>query len=89
MKHRITGGREIEILVTWIILLKLQQTLRRLYYSLFNYIFCQMYKELRSQTFVFFPISVLPLKTPCIIFHCIVCLTLLPLDLCSHSDASF
>lgn len=55
-KHRITGGREIGILVTWInnfieIAANTQDTIL----FPFQLYFCQMYKELRSQTFVFFP----------------------------------
>lgn len=55
-KHRIAGGREIGILVTWInnfieIAANTQDTIL----FPFQLYFCQMYKELRSQTFVFFP----------------------------------
>ena len=51
--------------------------------------FCQMYKDFMFQTFGFSPMCVFSLKISCSIFYCILTLTSLPLDLCSHSDPAF
>lgn len=80
MKLCITGGREIEILVTWKNnFIKMAANTQDTILFTFQLYFCQMYKDLMFQTFVFSPIVALFLKISCTIFHYTVSLTVLPL----------
>lgn len=62
----ITEGREIEVLVTWTNnFIKMAANTQETILFTFQWYFCQMYKNLTSQTFALFPIFVLSLKISC------------------------